>query len=137
MQITTTGPTSSNSTDTGLTGTKTAKQIDAEFAALMQQTKDDFAAITNGGVQGYMKWKIEELRKQIAARVMNEMHLTPEALAKMSDKDRLAAESAVTREVEKELKMAMNEEMKRKQHSLVAASDSFQSVLSAAQELAT
>ena len=55
----------------------------------------------------------------------------------MSDKDRLAAESAVTREVEKELKMAMNEEMKRKQHSLVAASDSFQSVLSAAQELAT
>ena len=107
------------------------------FAELLAETKQAEAAlaeITKNGAKGYWEWKIKELRKQLTEKVMGEMNLTPEKLAAMSAKERVATENKISDMVEEQLKLAINEEMKRKRKLEISFNATTQAML-AAQEI--
>lgn len=98
-------------------------------AAQNRPGRDDFASylgeedpaallheITKDGVEGMLKWKIEEMKKKIAAEVMASKNITKESLAAMSAEERAATQDMIMREVQEKLKEAMNEQMKRENH---------------------
>lgn len=107
---------------------------DQRFAELLAETKEAEAAlgeITKGGVNGYWAWKISEMRKKITEQVMGEMNLTPEKLAAMSAEERLLTEKKIEDLVEERLKLAVAEEMKRKQNTLLGFNATAAAILSA------
>lgn len=107
---------------------------DQQFAKMLAETKeakDMLAEITGGGAKGYWAWKMKQLREQITAQVMGEMGLTPEKLAAMSPEERLATLKKIEEAVEERLKLAMAEEMRRKQRTLLGFNSTAQSALAA------
>lgn len=108
--------------------------IDKRFAEMLadeQDAKDTLAELTKNGMKGYWSWKMKEMRKQIADKVVSEMNLTPEKIAAMDAKTRVETEQKILDIVEQRLKLAINEEMKRQQRNTLAANASLQSMVSA------
>ncbi|MDX1974728.1 MAG: hypothetical protein SFT92_03535 [Rickettsiales bacterium] len=101
-------------TQTSATGTKT-QQTDNAFAALLEGTGDDPEAflhkITSNGISGYWSWQIEQLRKKIAAEVMQENNVSQESLAKMDDAARTSLEQKIMDEVERRVKEMVENQM--------------------------
>lgn len=125
----------------GLTGRSPAEEAaakaDNRFAELLtaeEDAKATLAEITEKGAKGYWEWKIREMRKQIAAEVMGEMNLTAEKIAQMPAKERLEVETKILDMVEQRLKLAIVEEMKKKQEVLLGLSVNTQALLNATQE---
>ena len=108
----------------------------AELLAASDDAKKTLAEITKGGAKSYWDWKMKELRKQIAEKVMKEMNLTPEKIAQMSAKERVETENKIMQIVEQQVRLAIAEEMKRRQHGTLAANASLQSVIDATQNIA-
>lgn len=94
---------------------KTQEQADKAFAVLLAD--EDPATflhdIVGNGFNSYMKWKIEELKKQITAQTMAAKGVSENDLAAMKPEDRLALQDQIMREVQEKLKEAIREEMKR------------------------
>lgn len=123
-------------TATGASAASTATStVDQQFASLIDDPKDTLADITSGGIKGYMSWKIEQMKKKMAADVMAGMNLTPEKIAAMSDKDRTDVENKIIQAVESQLKLQVAEDMKRQVKKQLEASNSLGGVLSAAQSI--
>ena len=124
-----------NASDTTSSDVTTADQRFAELLAAGDDAKNTLAEITHTGAKGYWAWKMREMRKEIAQEVMGEINLTPEKIAQMSAKDRLATENKIEQIVEQRLRLAIAEEMKRRQHSTQAANASLQSIIDTAQQI--
>lgn len=94
----------------------TINKTDAAFAAMFKTSddpKDMLAEIAGNGVEGMMKWKVKELQKQIAEKVLASKDVTLEEIAAMPPKQRVALEQQIMREVAEKLKQAIHEQMKR------------------------
>lgn len=68
--------------------------------------------ITEDGLQGYIAWKIDQLKAQITARVMGEMGVTIDALNTMEAGRRAELEEKIMREVQRQLEMMIEEGIK-------------------------
>lgn len=64
---------------------------------------DALREMTSGGIEGYWKWMMKELRED----VMDEMGVSEDELAAMPVEQRAAVEQAINDEVQKRLKEAM------------------------------
>jgi acetyl-CoA acetyltransferase len=88
--------------DTGKT-----EETESTYADTMDaDAKDALDALremTTGGIEGYWKWMMKELRED----VMGEMGVSEEELAAMPVEQRKAVEQSINDEVEKRLKEAM------------------------------
>ncbi len=113
-------------------------------ASFMKQLneKDDPAAIlkkiTSRGISGYWEWQMEELKKKVAEKVMQEMGVTPESLAAMSPEARMSIEEKIMKEVERRIEEAMRNGMEKKQQQpidigqMTLSTEAFQLMLSKA-----
>lgn len=100
----------------GRAATENALQTDAgAFAALLKEDspEETLSAITHRGVQSLMEWKIEQLKKKITEEVMAAKGISEADLNGMPPEERAAALEMIMREVQEQLKQAMNEQMKR------------------------
>lgn len=97
-----------------------AEKIDNAFAALFEEEtpRGIIREITKDGMNGMMAWKIKEMRKEIAAKVMAEMNVTREDIAGMSSADRVAMEQKIMDAVEEQLKLAIREQMEKELHGM-------------------
>ncbi len=68
-----------------------------------KEALDALREMTTGGIEGYWKWMMKELRED----VMDEMGISEEELAAMPAEQRGAVEKAINDEVEKRIKEAM------------------------------
>lgn len=68
-----------------------------------KEALDALREMTTGGIEGYWKWMMKELRED----VMDEMGVSEEELAAMPAEQRSAVEKAINDEVELRLKEAM------------------------------
>lgn len=71
--------------------------------ASAKEALDALREMTEGGIEGYWKWMMKELRED----VMEEMGVSEEELAAMPVEQRAAVEQAINDEVQKRLKEAM------------------------------
>lgn len=120
--------------------TASTAQIDRRFAQMLaedKESKDMLAEITKEGGKSYWEWKIKQMRKQIGEEVMGEMNLTPEKLAAMSAEERVKTETKILEIVEQRLRLAIAEEMKRKQNTILGFNASAAAILSAQEISAT
>lgn len=107
---------------------------DARFAELLSETDEAKAAlaeVTGGGIQGYWAWKMKKLREDITGQVMSEMNMTPEKLAALPPEERLAMLKKIEDMVAERMKLAMQEEMKKKQNTLLGFNATASAILSA------
>lgn len=114
--------------------TSSSAQIDRRFAEMLaedKEAKDKLSEITRDGAKSYWEWKIKEMRKQIGEEVMGEMNLTPEKIAAMSAEERVKTETKILEIVEQRLRLAIAEEMKRKQNTILGFNASATAILSA------
>lgn len=95
------------------------EQRSAKWLAAAEDAKNTLASITKDGAKGYWQWKMKQLREQITQQVEGELNVTPEKLASMPLEDRLALEKKINDMVEQRLKIAIAEEMKRRQKTLL------------------
>lgn len=113
-------------------------RADARFSALLAEEKDaknTLREITQDGAKSYWEWKMKELRRQAAEKIMGEMNLTEEKIAAMLDKERLAVENQILQYVEQQVRLAVEQEMKRRQQATLTLSGSLQSIIQKAQEV--
>lgn len=103
----------------------------AELLAEQEEAKKALEEVAGGGIEGYWQWKIKKLREQIEEQVMGEMNMTAEKLAALSLEDRLALEKKISEVVEQRLKLAMDEEMKRRKREAMGLTASTTAMLSA------
>ncbi|PZP86903.1 MAG: hypothetical protein DI582_01230 [Azospirillum brasilense] len=100
----------------GPTATENTLQPDSgAFAALLKEDspEETLGKITHRGVQSLMEWKIEQLKKKITEEVMAAKGISEADLNAMPPEERAAALEMIMREVQEQLKQAMNEQMKR------------------------
>lgn len=99
----------------GAMGGSYLAQSGSDFAAyLTEQTPEALlSSITEDGVRGLMKWKIEEMKRKITQEVMTSKNLTADDLEAMEPQERAAIEKLIMQEVQEQLKRAINEQMKR------------------------
>ncbi len=71
--------------------------------------------ITSRGISSMWEWQLEELKKKVAAKVMQEMGVTPESLAAMSPDVRISLEEKIMKEVERRIEEAMLNGLEEKQ----------------------
>lgn len=68
--------------------------------------------ITEDGLQGYIAWKIDQLKAKVTEQVMGEMGLTVDKLNAMEAGERAEIEEKIMREVQRRLEMMIEEGMK-------------------------
>ena len=73
--------------------------------------------ITRDGMKGYMKWQMEELKKKVAAKVMQQMGITTEDLQKMAPEVRKNVEDLIAKEVERIMRQMIAEQMQKENKS--------------------
>lgn len=127
----------------GLTSDEKRKndQIEASFAEYLkvEDTPEEvMAKITKNGVQSLIEHKIDLLKKQLTEKAMAARGITAEALNGMSPEERMKVMASIMDEVQQQLKMAMNEQMKKEKKmemgyldSAPIQSDTFAQVLAA------
>jgi hypothetical protein len=71
--------------------------------------------ITSRGISSMWEWQMEELKKKVAAKVMQEMGVSPESLAAMSPEARMSIEEKIMKEVERRIEEAMRNGLEKKQ----------------------
>ena len=71
--------------------------------ATAKEALDALREMTSGGLEGFWKWMMKELRED----VMEDMGVSEEALAAMDPAQRAAVEDAIEKEVQARLKEAM------------------------------
>ncbi len=109
----------------------------AELLAAAEDAKATLTDVTKDGARGYWKWKMKELREQITAQVMGELNVTAEKLAALPLEDRLALEQKIRDMVEERLKLAIAEEMKKKQKTTLGFNPLAPETLATLQNLAS
>lgn len=91
----------------------TIKRTDAAFEELFSASsktpEEELLAITKGGVEGMLKWKIDELKKQAAEKSLAARGLTKDDVQAMPAKQRVAVEQAIIREVAEAVKEVMKD----------------------------
>ncbi len=140
--ITTTSAASILNSDSTTTNPTAAQVADADsrFADLLASSDDaktTLSEITSGGATGYWAWQMKQLRQQIAGEVMGDMNLTPAQIAAMPAAQRFAVEQKIEQAVEQRLRLALQEEMKRRQHTTLAQDATLQAVITTAQSIDT
>lgn len=100
--------------ETGVNPARAAK-IDGEFAALFTDPTPEemLQEIAGGGVAGLWKWKIKQMQKDAAEKIMGEMSLTQEQVAALPDDKRVELETKIIAEVQRRVQMMVVEQMKR------------------------
>lgn len=94
---------------------QTDTETQAAFDALFDGTESDDPAtllheIVGDGLNGYWRWKIKRLIREIAERVMAEQGLTREGLATLPPEERAQKQRAVLEEVARRLRDALRQE---------------------------
>ena len=93
------------------------------------------AEITQGGATGYWAWQVQQMKQQAAAQVMGSMNLTPDKIAAMDAKDRVATEQKIEQMVEQKVKQEIGDNSKQKQQQTLAANASMQGIITSAQSV--
>jgi hypothetical protein len=78
-----------------------------------EEAKQMLHDMTAGGLDGFWKWHIKQLREKITDEVMQGMGITKDSLAAMPAEQRMAVEKAINDEVEKRLKEALAKELEK------------------------
>lgn len=100
-----------------------AQKVDKAFADMLnpaQEPEDMLQEITQDGASGLWKWQIKQLKAKIAAEMMGEMNLTPEALAAMPEAQRISIEQKIMQAVEQRVQEIIRESMEKKKSTLGA-----------------
>ena len=104
----------------GLTSEEKRKnaQIEADFAEYLRV--DDtpekmMEKITKNGVQSLLEHKIDMLKQKLTEQAMAAKGITNEELAAMPPEERMQVMEEIMEAVQDQLKMAMNEQMKKEQ----------------------
>lgn len=102
-----------------------ARKADAAFEALFADDTPEamIKEITEGGIEGMLKWKVRQLEKQIAGKVLASEGITKEEIAALPPEQRIPLQQRIMDEVARKLKEAMDEQMKRE--SGMAALDTY------------
>ncbi len=119
MLITSANPyASASAASTGL-NPATIRKTDSAFAALFAETTPEemIQKITEGGVEGMMKWKIDQMRKEAAEQALAARGLSLADVAALPPTERIALENQIMDEVAQKVKHAINEQMKRERHA--------------------
>jgi hypothetical protein len=107
----------------------TINKTDKEFAALFEGGEETpqeiLKKITENGIEGMMKWKIDKLKEEIAGKIMASKNLTQEQIAAMPAEQRIAIEQQIIREVAEKVKEAINEQAKRENEGKNAMIDMY------------
>ena len=69
--------------------------------------------ITKNGVQSLLEHKIDMLKKKLTEQAMAAKGITSDELAAMPPEERLQVMQSILEQVQEQLKMAMNEQMKK------------------------
>jgi len=94
-----------------------------------KEALDALREMTTGGIEGYWKWMMKELRED----VMSDMGVSEEELAAMPVEQRAAVEKAIDDEVEKRLKEAMG--IKDGEEAVVDANEMIEKLKQAMQSM--
>lgn len=102
----------------GLTSEEKRKnaQIEANFAEYLRVDDTPEAMmekITKNGVQSLLEHKIDMLKKKLTEQAMAAKGITSDELAAMPPEERLQVMQSILEQVQEQLKMAMNEQMKK------------------------
>ena len=91
------------------------RKTDNAFKALFADAspEETLKKITEGGVEGMLKWKIDEMKKKASEESLAARGLTLEDVAAMPPAARIALENQIMDEVAQKLKEAMNQQMQR------------------------
>lgn len=91
------------------------RQTDKDFAALFadETPESTLKKITEDGLQGMMKWKVDQLRKQIAEKSLASRGLSLDDIAALPPEQRVQIEKQILDEVAQKLKQAISEQMKK------------------------
>lgn len=118
MLITTSTPYISATAASGALSPANVRKTDNAFAALFtdDSPEDMIHKITENGVEGMMKWKIDEMKKEAAKQALAARNLTLDQVAAMPTAERITLENQILDEVAQKVKEAMNEQMKRERH---------------------
>ncbi len=92
-----------------------AAKIDQEFADLFKEytPEEILQEVAGDGVAGMWKFKIKQMQKQAAEKLMDEMGLTKEAVMELPLEKKVALQSKIIEEVQRRVQMMVVEQMKR------------------------
>lgn len=96
----------------------------AEYLTVEDTPEDVLAKITKNGVQSLMEHKIDMLKKQLTEKAMAARGVTDDQLAAMPADERMKIMKSILDEVQQQLKMAMNEQMKKEKNMEMGFLDS-------------
>lgn len=98
-------------------GQRQYEQTEAQFAEYLnldEPTPEEMLSkITKNGVQSLLEHKIEMLKKQLTEKAMASRGITSDDLAAMPADERMKVMDSILKEVQQQLKMAINEQMKK------------------------
>lgn len=98
-------------------GQRQYEQTEAQFAEYLnldEPTPEEMLSkITKNGVQSLLEHKIEMLKKQLTEKAMASRGITNDDLAAMPADERMKVMDSILKEVQQQLKMAINEQMKK------------------------
>lgn len=91
------------------------RRSDAAFAALFSEEtpQEILKKIAGNGIEGMLKWRIDQMKKQIAEEVMASKGLTVDDIAALPPEERLGVQKQIMDEVAQRLKEAIQEEMQK------------------------
>ncbi|MEJ0010316.1 MAG: hypothetical protein WDN72_07345 [Alphaproteobacteria bacterium] len=96
---------------------QTDSTFESLFADQNETPQEILKDLTSNGVNGYMKWKIDQMKDKATAQVMNSMGLTKAQVEGMPTDQRIALEKKIESQVEQEVKMSIQQEMKKNANS--------------------